>query len=270
MIPLQTAAIFTALASLSLAAVRSGHAEADWLAASRTAEGGQPVLTGVRLVVDPDWHTYWVNPGDGGMKLSVKWELPAGWAAGELEHPVPKRFMTGELAGFGYEGEVVFPVAFTPPVGFSGTAKLKGKVSWLTCNDSACVPGSANLELDLEAGKPDAAKEAGLIEAALKLVPQPNPKVVLSVEETPRTLVLTLHGATKMAPFDISGYEVFPATPNVIAPAAKIDLVRSSEVMKAEVPKSEYASGPVEALTLVFAGKLPFSVTWKLPAEKTN
>ena len=73
-----------------------------------------------------------------------------------------------------------------------------------------------------------------------------------------------------MEPFDLSGYEVFPATPNVIDPAAKIDLVRSSEVMKAEVPKSEYASGPVEALTLVFAGKLPFSVTWKLPAEKTN
>ena len=267
------ALISTALCMISPAAVRSGNSEADWLATSATYAGGKPVQTGIRLVLDKGWHTYWLNPGEGGMKISVIWELPAGWTAGELEHPVPKRFMTGELPGFGYEGTVIFPVAFTPPAGAAGAVKLKGKLSWLTCNDSACVPGTANLELDLMAGTPAATAEAGLIEDALNLVPRPNPRVALSVEETPATLILTLHGATKMEQFDISGYEVFPATPSVIDPAAKIDLVRSSEVMKAEVPRSEYASRPVKALSLVLAGKPgkpPFSVTWTRPTEKTN
>ncbi len=266
MIP-RSALMFAISCSLSLAAVRSGHAEADWLTVSLTTEAGQPLQTGLRLVVDKDWHTYWENPGEGGMKLSVKWELPPGWTAGEVEHPVPKRFMTGELAGFGYEGAVIFPVAFTPPAEFSGTAKLKGKISWLTCNDNACVPGSANLELDVKAGTPTPAAEAGLIEAALKLVPRANPKIALSVEEKPETLILTLQKADS---FELSDYQVFPATPGVIDPAAKIDFKSSAEVFKAEVPKSEYASGPIKELTLVLAGKSPFSVTWKLPVGKTN
>jgi len=201
------------------------------------------------------------------MKLSVKWDLPPGWTAGEVEHPVPKRFMTGELAGFGYEGAVIFPIAFTPPAEFSGTAKLKGKISWLTCNDNACVPGSAHLELDLQAGTPAPAAAAGLIEAALKLVPQPNPNVVLSVEERPETLILTLQ---KTDSFDLSDYQVFPATPSVINPAAKIDFKSAADLFKAEVPKSEYASGPIKELTLVLAGKFPISVTWKMPVGKTN
>lgn len=263
----RTALILASLATVSFAGVRSGKAEVevDWLCATKSYEAGKPVQTAVRLVVDQGWHTYWLNPGDGGMKISAVWALPAGWTAGELEHPVPQRFTTGELAGFGYQGAVVFPVKFTPPAGFTGPASLKGKISWLTCNDSACVPGTANLELDLEAGTAAATAEAGLIEAALKLVPRPNPRIAFFVEETPKTLVLTLQGARKMDQFDLSGYEAFPATPNVIASAAKIDFKRSSEVMKAEVPKSEYAESPLKELTLVLAkpGLAPILIEWR-------
>lgn len=97
-----TVLAFIASGTVSIAAVRSGKAEVDWLSVSATVAPGKPVQTALRLVVDPGWHTYWENPGEGGMGISVKWDLPAGWTAGALEHPVPQRFMTGELAGFGY------------------------------------------------------------------------------------------------------------------------------------------------------------------------
>ena len=217
----RTTLIFAAVTTVSSGAVRSGKAEVDWIAASESYAADKPLQTAVRLVMDAGWHTYWLNPGEGGMKISAVWELPPGWTAGELEHPVPKRFMTGELAGFGYEGTVVFPVKFTPPAGASGTAKLKGKISWLTCNDQSCVSGNAELELSLTAGEPAATAEAKLIEDALLKIPQPSPELRLTVADSPETLTLTLGHATTTKPFDPADYEYFPATLQAIEPAAK-------------------------------------------------
>ena len=63
---------FVSLCAVSVAAVRSGKAEADWISESATYESGKPVRTALRLVLDPGWHTYWENPGEGGMKISAK------------------------------------------------------------------------------------------------------------------------------------------------------------------------------------------------------
>jgi len=91
--------------------------------------------------------------------------------------------------------------------------------------------------------------------------------MVLTVEEKPETLELTLQKAT--APDEWDG-PVFPATPGVIDPTAEIRFASSAGAVKAVVPKSEYAPGPVNELTLVFSGPRPFSVSWKLAGEKTN
>jgi DsbC/DsbD-like thiol-disulfide interchange protein len=257
--------ILASICTVSLAGVRSGKAEAEWWSSSKTYTAGAPVQTAFRLALDTGWHTYWLNPGDGGMKISVTWELPAGWTADELEHPVPKRFKTGELAGFGYEGTVIFPVKLTPPAGISGPAKLKGKISWLTCNDDQCLPGKAELELTLDAGAPAATDEAKAIDHALKKIPRPSNETSLTVIEQPETLVLTLHPLTPR-PFGITDYEIFPATPQVINPAARIEFFKSGDSWSAEVPKSEYATQPIEKLALVLAGKSgqpPLTVCWQ-------
>ena len=253
------------LCAVSYAAVRSGKAEADWIGASGTYEAGKPVQTALRLAVDAGWHTYWLNPGEGGMPISVAWDLPAGWTAEALEHPVPKRFMTGGLAGFGYEGTVVFPVKFTPAAGFAGEAKLKGKISWLTCNDDSCIPGDAELEISLVSGWPVATVEARVIDDALRKIPRPNPEIKLAVTETPKSLVLTLSNATTK-PFDPAEYEIFPATLQAVDPAAKFAFVSDGQKWTATVPKSEYAPSPLKELTLVLAGttgQAPMALAWK-------
>lgn len=259
----RTALIFASICSVSAAAVRSGKASADWITASETAEPGKPVQTAIRLQVDAPWHTYWQNPGEGGMKISVNWDLPPGWTAGELEHPAPKRFMTGELAGFGYEGTVVFPVRLTAPADFSGKAKLKGKLSWLTCNDAQCIPGDAELELALVAGTAVPTADAKLIAEALKKIPRPSPEILLSVAEQSKTLILTLTGSP---PFQPGDYEVFPAPGEIVDAAAKFTFVSEGNGWKAEVPKSEYFESPLKELTLVLSGKngqSPLAIEWK-------
>lgn len=253
------------LCAVSFAAVRSGRAEADWIGASETYEAEKPVQTALRLVVDAGWHTYWLNPGEGGLPISVAWDLPAGWTAEALEHPVPKRFMTGGLTGFGYGGTVVFPVKFTPPAGFTGEAKLKGKISWLTCNDDSCIPGNAELQLALNPGSPVATAEAKWIDDALLKIPRPNPEIKLAVTESSKKLVLTLSNATTK-PFDPAEYEIFPATLQAVDPAAKFQFANDSNRWTAEVPKSEYAASPLKELTLVLAGttgQAPMALTWK-------
>ncbi len=222
--------------------------------------------TGIRLVVDEGYHTYWLNPGDGGMKTSVKWDLPEGWAAGNLEHPFPKRFMTGDLPGFGYEGTVIFPLNLTAPAGFSGEVKLKGTLSWLTCDNKGCIPGDAELELILKSGDPAPTAETRTIDEALAKIPQPQQGWVhLVVTEKAKAMGLRIE-AHVSRPLDLEGYEIFPATAEVIDPAAKIQFTRSGAEWLAEVPKSEYATEAVSELTLVLvpkSGQAPLSLTWK-------
>jgi thiol:disulfide interchange protein DsbD len=262
----RTALTFAFLCGLSAAAVRSGKAEADWLRASSTYEPGKPVQTAVRMVLDPGWHTYWENPGEAGMEISATWELPDGWTAGDLEHPVPIRFEAGGLVGFGYKGTVLFPVKFIPPAGFTGVAKLRGKLSWLACNADQCLPGKAELEITLDSGAPAETPEAKPIREALAKVPQPGENPLrLVVLEKPDTLSLRLgiHPATPLNPED---FEVFPATPEAIDPSADIRFFQAGSAWTAEVAKSEYLTRPLETLTLVLAGKSgqpPISVNWK-------
>jgi DsbC/DsbD-like thiol-disulfide interchange protein len=262
----RTLLTLASLCAVSVAAVRSGKAEADWISESSTYESGKPVQTAVRLVLDPGWHTYWENPGEGGMKISAKWELPTGWTAGELEHPVPVRFKAGGLVGFGYKGTVVFPVTFTPPVGFTGGAKLKGKITWLACNEDQCIPGGAELELALNHGPAAETPEAKIIREALGKVPQPQEKRVrLGVTEKPASLLLTIK-APPGAPLNPEDYEIFTATPQTIQPVAAIQFTRDGSDWTAEVPKCEYIAKPISELTLVLAGKSgqpPMSLTWK-------
>ena len=254
-------------ASLS-AGVRSGRASADWLSASTKCEPGKAVETAIRLVVDAGWHTYWLNPGEGGMPIRVEWDLPAGWVATEPGHPVPERFKTGELANFGYHGTVLFPVVVTAPAGFQGAVSLRARISWLACDDASCVTGDAGITLKLQAGKPAPTTDAELIKAAFAKIPRPrNDLLKLRVTEQSSSLQLSIQPDAGHS-FDMADREVFPATPEVIDPAAEIQFAEHGGVWTAELPKSEYAATPVRQLTLVISaggGSGPVELTWKAP-----
>lgn len=255
-----------ALTSIAFAEVRSGKAEAGWVSASATYEPARPVRTAVRVVLDEGWHTYWLNPGEGGMRISIKWELPAGWVAGELEHPVPLRFESSGLAGFGYKGTVLFPGTFTPPLGAAEVVTLVGKISWLTCNDDSCVPGDATLRLTLAPGAAAPTPEAAAIQEAGTKIPRPAPEGFrLDVVEHEKTLTLNL---TAPDGWDPRAYQVFPATPQAVDSAARLEFAADGKRWKAEVPRSDYASRPLRELSLVFAGDAahpPFVTTWRAP-----
>lgn len=251
------------LAAPSLADVQSGHATAGVVAGLSSYRPGEAVPVALRLTMEPGWHSYWINPGEAGVPLKAVWTLPEGWKAGELRQPVPKRFTTGGLAGFGYEGEALFLVDLIPPATAAGEARCRVKLSWLTCNDDSCVPGTAELDLALPAGDGSASPEAARLAAAAEGMPRPLEGLRLEVEDRGATLRLSLRGP---AGFDPTGCEVFVATPQAVDPAERPAFVREDGLWVAVVRKNEYAEGPAALLELVLAGgkiSRPTSVLWR-------
>jgi len=108
---------------------------------------GAAADAGLYFKIDQGWHIYWKNAGDAGEPPRIKWTLPDGITAGELQFPAPKRLPLGPLMDFGYENEVLFP--FTLNVARTaqpGSVQLHAKVNWLVCQAS-CIPGKAELEV---------------------------------------------------------------------------------------------------------------------------
>jgi thiol:disulfide interchange protein DsbD len=111
---------------------------------------GQTTHVALRQTIQKGWHTYWRNPGDSGEATRIAWSLPAGWTASPFIWPAPHRLPFGPLVNYGYEGEVLLPVAVTAPAGAApgSTVTLKAKADFLVCAD-ICVPESADLQIAL-------------------------------------------------------------------------------------------------------------------------
>jgi thiol:disulfide interchange protein DsbD len=151
----------------------SRHVEASLVAETDAVTPGQPLVTGIRLRMEPGWHTYWRNPGDSGLSTKVQWELPEGLSAGAIQWPGPIRFNTGPLVSYGYHDEVLLPVELEVPAGLpSDRVHLKARVSWLECRE-VCLPGKADLELTLPVRARSApGPAAGLFEATRGALPR--------------------------------------------------------------------------------------------------
>jgi len=153
------------------------HVRASLVSEADAAQPGRPLLVGFRLEMEPGWHTYWRNPGDSGLPTKVRWELPEGLSAGELQWPRPIRFATGPLVSYGYERDVLHPVRIRVPSSLQGgEVRLVARLTWLECRD-VCLPGKADLELTLPvraSAKPGPA--APLFAEALREMPQRDPE----------------------------------------------------------------------------------------------
>src|SRR5215471_1550445 len=122
-------------------ALQAAHTQARLLLAEEQAKPGSTVLAGIELRMEPDWHTYWKNPGDSGSATEVKWELPAGVKAGPLQWPLPKKLTDSGLTTYIYEDRVVLLVPLTLSQDVpTGPLRLNAGLTWLECKTS-CIPG---------------------------------------------------------------------------------------------------------------------------------
>jgi thiol:disulfide interchange protein DsbD len=186
---------------------------ASLVAADTSVRPGVPITVALRLVHQPHWHTYWLNPGTG-LPTTITWALPPDWKAGDIQWPAPKVLFDtrGNLIGNGYDGDLLLPITLTPPPDLKpGSAvELKAKADWLMCQN-VCVPGNAALSLSLAVSFGNAAPDAAWgprIRAVVAQLPAADPSWAASASRGPTavTLVVSPAGAdaaSGVAPADI-------------------------------------------------------------------
>ncbi len=198
-------------------ATRVQAVQVQLVARQAAAIAGQEFEAGLLIRHDPHWHTYWRHPGDSGLPTRLEWHLPAGWKAGDIHWPAPKRLLIGPLANYGYEGDVVLPVTLSVPRGSpAGPTQIAVSAQWLMCKD-VCIPGEARLSLTLPvqpagSGEPGPSADRALFDQA-----QANrPSALLTAQATV--------GNGRIA-FDfqqptVSRAEFFPYREGIVSPAA--------------------------------------------------
>lgn len=158
---------------LAATASQAAHTQVRfWLSANPIRPGGA-VWAAFDLRMDPGWHTYWKNSGDSGIPTQIKWQLPPGVTAGDIQWPLPKKLPPAEVTTYGYEGETMLLVPLTLASNLSsGPLTLSAQVSWLECKEQ-CVPGATNVTASLMVGN-DTQKtaEAAAIEVWRQKIPQ--------------------------------------------------------------------------------------------------
>ena len=130
------------------------HVQVQLLTEQDALAPGSPFSAGLRFILEPHWHIYWQYPGDSGQTPQVQWTLPAGFSAEPIAWPLPRRLPVGGLMNYGYEDEVLLPVAMQSPAAWpsdNAGIDIVANVHWLVCAE-LCIPGSAVLRTTLARG----------------------------------------------------------------------------------------------------------------------
>jgi thiol:disulfide interchange protein DsbD len=172
----QIAAILSILFCLAACTARAAHTQVKLILSAVEVKPGDTIWAGVDLKMEPGWHTYWKNPGAAGMATEIKWQLPPGISAGEIQWPLPEKLPPMEVTTYGYENEVMLLVPLKIETNFpSGQIDLKANVSWLECKE-VCIPQNQDVHAALKVGgiTQSSENEMFIQNWLAKIVPQPN------------------------------------------------------------------------------------------------
>jgi thiol:disulfide interchange protein DsbD len=222
---------------------------------------GREVLVGLRFELEKGWHIYWVNPGDSGQPPRVQWSLPAGFRAGEIEWPTPKRLGTASVVDYGYENQVLLMAPIEPPANLSPESKatLAADVRWLVCRE-ICLPERTHLTLSFPVKKQPPKRDPAwrrLFEETKALLPKPLPRGWNASAVAERdTFVLTVTGSPEKAAM------FFPLEPGQIENAAPQKVNSFDRGIRLILRKSDQLVKPVMTLNgvLVLANGKAFQV----------
>jgi thiol:disulfide interchange protein DsbD len=249
----------------------SPHSEIALVSEVASIQAGQAFTVAIRITLDPHWHTYWINAGDAGLPLAVRWNLPDGFAAAALEWPIPQRIPVPPLMSYGYEDELLVLARITPPATLARTQRvtLRGDVDWLVCAD-VCIPaqGEVSLTLPVTIDSPDTDSRWGTaIEAVRERLPQASDGWRARAWEVDSAYVLDVlpvAGAPLSAPY------LFADSTGIVEHAFPQRVVRVGESWRIRLPKSEFAPDNVSRIGGVLvgdAGKDRDSPGWTIEAQ---
>jgi thiol:disulfide interchange protein DsbD len=189
--------------------------------APQGVQAGQPMWVGLQLTHQPEWHTYWRNPGDSGLPTQIELNLPAGITAGDVQWPLPYKLKAGNLTNYGYDKTVLLAVPLTVSKEYkpnaSQTVDLQVRANWLVCR-LECIPQEGDFALRIPVNS-SYAPQAAAFDALQAQQPQTLPNVKATTSFDLQRLALQVSGL----PAALQGktLSVFPNAPEVLVSAAE-------------------------------------------------
>ncbi len=228
---------------------RDGAVVVELLTAEKAAVPGRILTLGWRFRIDEGWHLYWHGASDTGVPPSLALTLPAGWEAGPLRWPTPRRHVSpGDILDHVYVGEVLLlqtvQVAAEAPLG--GTAEIRARLDWLACSEN-CAPGSAELVLTLPVERhAGPTPDADAITRVFQAMPRPLPEGVATIAWEGADLTVAVAGAGRLEfyPLDSCG--------PLVAPLA--DAAVDGGALRLRLREREGHVGPVRGILFVRGG----------------
>ena len=206
------------LAAGMTAATFGASTRVELLLSADSAKPGDTVMAGIRLTMQPGWHTYWQNPGGPGIPTEIKWTLPPGITAGEIQWPVPEVANNPPFVNYAYEEEAILlvPLKLSKEAA-AGSVNIKAHVSWQECKEQ-CLTGETDATASLTIGADsEPSLDAVTLKSARAKLPKIDPNLVIAAsweaESTNRPLVLAWQTTNNFAvvdflPYASTNYEV--------------------------------------------------------------
>jgi thiol:disulfide interchange protein DsbD len=261
-----------------LAAGATERAQTPELAVTLVAETGLPqtatdareqsLWLGVLLEHAPEWHTYWVNPGDSGLPTKLTWTLPDGVAAQEVAWPHPERFELSGLYNFGYQDRQLLPIELLVSSSYAAAhVPIELKIDWLVCKEE-CIPGSATLALSV-ALAPGTEPGPYLSDFAAARARWPTPSARRATAQIAGDTV-TIEAELPDGFVASEAFDLFPVQTELLANVPGAASVANG-VLRWIAPRSDYFQNAPERLSVVVTqGKPPQSRSWQFEAALVN
>ena len=208
------------LAQTPSAEVQTPQVHAELIAhAPQGVQAGQPVWVGLRLTHQPEWHTYWQNPGDSGLPTQIEFNLPAGVQAGPIQWPLPHKLKAGHLTNYGYDGTTLLavPLQISPAFQASTTLEIQAHANWLVCR-LECVPQEGDFTLRIPVQSSTASHRAAF-EATWAQQPATLPNLHMDNRFDGQRWMIQVHGLPTA--WQGQKLQVFPHTPELLESAAE-------------------------------------------------
>jgi DsbC/DsbD-like thiol-disulfide interchange protein/cytochrome c biogenesis protein CcdA len=222
-------------------------------------QAGQAIWVGLSLEHAPQWHTYWINPGDSGLPTQLEWNLPPGVRAEPVLWPLPHQLRAGTLTNYGFEGNALLVVPLHIAKDFKPSAKntldIQLHANWLVCR-LECIPQEGDFSLSIPTHSSTATQTAAF-ESVLAQQPQAlvNLQAIAHPQGAGNAQFLTLE--IRGLPANLQGrrLEVFALEPEILDSAShnhpQASQAWAGDVWQAQLPLSNLRSAAPAALTLL-------------------
>lgn len=211
---------------------------------------GIPFTLGLKMVMKPEWHSYWQNSGDSGEATEIDWTLPDGFTAGSIQWPYPHAIDAPPLRSYGYSDEVILLTDIQPPTNLppGSDVQIDALAYWLICAD-VCIPveEEVSVVLPVKNETPQLNEHQNAFESTRSTHPVALQDWSYSATSNAGSYVLIVTPPTEVMP-DFEGAYFFVDKHSTLAHAAPQPITRDGDSFLIALQQSEYAQGTADSL----------------------